>query len=92
MFCPVCGEYLLPFLPTLPVGSIRSARPLQQVASLHSSARVLTESGGKPGDDSHEAIGGDGKEASSGSGSKKAPPIRISMTEKDKPDPLDLVS
>ena len=71
-------------------GSARSARPLQRVASLHSST-VLMERGGKPGEDSH-AKGGDGNEASSASGSKKAPSRSVSMTEKDKPDPVDLVS
>lgn len=65
----------------------RSARPLQQqAASLHSSARLF-ERGDKSG-------GSDGKggKGGKGDGLKTAPARSVSMSEKDKPDIVDLVS
>lgn len=67
-----------------------SLRPLQQSAALLHSSTVLREHGGKDGD-SH-AKGSDGKGASSMKASKTVLPRSVSMTEKDKPDPVDLVS
>ena len=71
------------------LGSTLTARPVQ-VAALHSSSVGRREHDDGEHGDSH-ADGGDGKGASSAKGSKKAP-RSISMTEKDKPDVIDLVS
>jgi len=70
--------------PNVRLGNFASARPLQ-AASVHSSARLL-ERGDKPG-----GSNGEGGKGGKGDGPKTVPARSLSMSQKDKPDIVDLV-